>query len=1013
MKRERTVTPLGGKTWAVLLAFGLIGQIAWVVENMYFNVFLYNTVSGDTRMIAAMVAASAVVAAVTTLFVGALSDKLGRRKAIIVYGYLLWGLSVMVFALVRVDWMAHLVGPASAAYVTAVLVVVLDCVMTFFGSSANDAAFNAWVTDATDETNRGRVESVLAVMPLIAMLVVFGALDALTTAGRWWLFFLIVGALVMLGGALGHFLIEEKAAPPTEGTKGCFANIVYGLRPSVVLANPVLYLALLSLGIYNASQQVYMPYLIIYLQRGLGIDDYAVVLGAVLLAASLISVLFGRLIDRRGKVSVAIPAAVVAILGLTLMVFARSAAAVILSGIVMLGGSMVLSACFQGLVRDYTPAGKAGQFQGIRILFQVLLPMVTGPYIGSAVIRSTGRTYEELGVIREVPTADIFTASAVVLFLIFIPILLLKRREKAPAALKTLYTPWGAALDKGHPLPEYPRPQLCRDSYQNLNGPWGYAFTDGRVPERFEHDITVPFSPECPLSGVSRQLKPGETLWYRRGFRLSEGFHRGRALLHFGAVDQCCTVYLNGQEVGSHAGGYLPFSFDVTDFLCEGENTLVLSVTDATEQRIHAYGKQSSRRGGIWYTPQSGIWQTVWLESVPVTYIQSLKITPLYDDTKVRLELTLSGAAEAKVDVMAAGRRVASGVFQEGVCTISIPDVHPWSPEDPFLYDLRVTAGEDLVTSYFAMRKFGTTVLGGKPVCTLNNRPFFMTGVLDQGYWSDGFYTPPSDEAMVYDIQTMKDYGFNTLRKHIKIEPLRWYYHCDRLGMVVWQDLVSGGGAFRPMTMQVLPFLGIHLKDTKGYHRFAREDEAGRDQFVEDLYGTVDLLYNSPCVGVWVPFNEGWGQFDSLQLTQTLWEIDPTRLVDHASGWHDQGGGDFKSRHVYFRRVKLRGDRSRVLVLTEFGGYSCPVAEHMVSKKPFGYRVYETPEELTKAWCRLYEKEVLPCMEKQKLCAAIYTQLSDVEDEINGLLTYDRRVKKLPAEAVRAINERLKRFVGG
>lgn len=1012
MGKKTSGKGLGLRTWLALLTFGLIGQVAWVVENMYFNVFLYNTITGDADKIAAMVALSAVVAAVTTLAMGALSDKLGRRKRFIVGGYLLWGLSVMAFALVSVQGLEKLMPAAAAVQTAAVIVIALDCVMTFFGSTANDAAFNAWVTDVTDDTNRGRVEAVLAVMPLIAMLVVFGALDGLTAAGRWSLFFVIVGGLTMLGGLLGQVFIREPAnLKRAEGNY--LANILYGLRPSVVAANPALYWSLLALAVYCASQQVYMPYLIIYIQRFLGIDNYALVLAVVLVTASIISVALGRVIDKRGKLTVALYAAPAAFIGLLLMFFARSMHAVMFCGSVMLGASMVLTACLQGLIRDHTPAGKAGQFQGIRILFQVLIPMVTGPYIGAAVIGHTGRTYVDLGVVKEVPTAEIFLFSALALALIALPLWRLRRREGGRrAALRPLFTPWGETLDRDHPLPEYPRPQLRRESYLNLNGRWRYAIrAGGGAPEEYDGEIIVPFSPESLLSGVGRQVGPEDTLWYQRTFALPEGFRKDRVLLHFGAVDQTCQVFVNGELAGEHQGGYLPFAFDITDSLSEGENTLTVAVTDRTSLSRHAYGKQSFTPGGIWYTPQSGIWQTVWLESVPENHVESLKITPLYDEKKVRFVLTAKAPDGANIVVRKDGQVIAEDWYDgtKGSLDMPVTDEHvrPWTPEDPFLYDVTVTLGEDRVDSYFAMRKFGTAEVDGKKVLALNGRPIFMNGVLDQGYWSDGLYTAPSDQALIYDIETMKDLGFNMLRKHIKIEPLRWYYHCDRLGMIVWQDLPSGGGRQSPMVTQVLPFLGIHLKD-KNYRRFGREDEESRDQFVQDLYDTVDLLYNTPSLAVWAPFNEGWGQFDSLQITQLLWEEDPTRLVDHASGWHDQGGGDFKSRHVYFRPVKLRPDGDRVLALTEFGGYSMAVPGHCASEKLFGYKMYHTAGDLMEAYLRLYREEILPHMEERGLSAAVYTQLSDVEEEVNGILTYDRRLCKLDKTEVRRLNRRLR-----
>ena len=430
----KKTTALGGRTWAALLIFGLFGQIAWVIENMYFNVFLYNTISGDTSMIAAMVGWSAVTATVTTLVMGALSDKLGRRKVLIVAGYLLWGASIAVFALVRSR--QDLSAPAAvalAAHGTAVLVVVLDCIMTFFGSTANDAAFNAWVTDVTTVDNRGRTETVLSAMPLVAMLVVFGALDGLTQRGNWSLFFLIVGGLTALGGVLGLFFIKEPAdLHRAEGDY--FSNILYGLRPSVIRANPLLYLSLCALGVYCISQQVYMPYLIIYIQRFLGITDYTFLLAGVLIVSSVISVALGRTVDRRGKLPSLCAAAPVGVVGLVLMFFARSQWAVLGAGIVMLGAGMVIQACCNGLIRDYTPAAKAGQFQGIRIIFQVLIPMVIGPSLGVLAIRSTGMTYEDLGVVKEVPTPGIFLMAAAILLLIGVVIALLGGRMQKEGA---------------------------------------------------------------------------------------------------------------------------------------------------------------------------------------------------------------------------------------------------------------------------------------------------------------------------------------------------------------------------------------------------------------------------------------------------------------------------------------------------------------------------------------------------------------------------------------------------
>lgn len=423
-----TAVKLGGRKWLTIVLVGLVGQFAWTIENMYFNVYLYNTISTDPDYIAAMVGWSAAAATLTALLMGALSDRLGKRRVFIAGGYILWGASTAAFGLVTVENAAKLFPAAGAVSAAAVMIVVLDCVMTFFGSTANDAAFNAWLTDATDESNRGRAESVIATLPLISMLVIFGAFDGLTQAGRWSEFFLIFGSLVSATGVVSLFLVKDEPGLRPRRDR-YFANLVYGLRPSVIAKNPLLYLALLAFSVFSVAVQVFFPYLIIYIQNFLGITDYAVVLGVVLIIASLVSVLSGKLIDRMGKLRFTLPAAAVMFIGLVAMYFARGQAAVIIAGCVMMSGYMLVTASLSGKVRDLTPPDKAGHFQGIRMLFAVLLPMVIGPAIGSAVIKGGDLTYVELGVTKTVPTPAIFLAAAAVLLLTLVPVFILKRRE--------------------------------------------------------------------------------------------------------------------------------------------------------------------------------------------------------------------------------------------------------------------------------------------------------------------------------------------------------------------------------------------------------------------------------------------------------------------------------------------------------------------------------------------------------------------------------------------------------
>ena len=569
-----------------------------------------------------------------------------------------------------------------------------------------------------------------------------------------------------------------------------------------------------------------------------------------------------------------------------------------------------------------------------------------------------------------------------------------------------LMTPWGEHLDENCILTEYPRPQMRRNSYLNLNGRWEYAITDSdESPRHWDGTILVPFSPESALSGVGRSLQPGQTLWYRREVILPQGFipADGRLLLHFGAVDQEAAVYWNGRLLGRHMGGYNAFTLDATDALGP-RNSLVVRVHDDTDASFHSRGKQKTRRGGIWYTPQSGIWQTVWMEAVPRHYIESLRIVPLFDQSAVEVMVRCSQPlqCEATVD----GRTVP---FTSGEpARIPMPDFRAWSPEDPYLYDLSVTLGEDRVESYFGMRKMEVRAdRGGVKRLFLNGEPYFQSGLLDQGYWPDGLYTAPSDEALIYDIQTAKAMGFNLLRKHIKVEPMRWYYHCDRLGMLVWQDMPSGGGKYRFSTITLPLVTGIHRRDNH-YRAFARASSQGRGEYMDELEEMVGQLFNAPSVVLWVPFNEGWGQFDSTFVMERLRALDPTRPVDPASGWHDQGAGELRSLHVYFKPFRFRRDRrGRALALSEFGGYNLRVDGHCFNQKDYGYRRLPDAAALWRDFSRLYEREVLPAVPRG-LCASVYTQLSDVEDELNGLMTYDRRVVKLDADEVRELNERLK-----
>ena len=579
-----------------------------------------------------------------------------------------------------------------------------------------------------------------------------------------------------------------------------------------------------------------------------------------------------------------------------------------------------------------------------------------------------------------------------------------------------------------HPLAEYPRPAMRRDSCEILNGPWQYAITQtAEYPAAWQGSILVPYSPEAPASGVGRTLQPGQWLHYHRLFAPPAG-EGGRVLLHFGAVDYACAVQVNGHLAGGHRGGYWPFTLDITDLLNgTGRNSLWVAVQDPTGHGTQARGKQTLKPGGMFYPAQSGIWQTVWLERVPDNYIQTLTVTPDYDARTVTVRVHTAkpgGAVNLWAMVRAGGVTIAEDwgsdeADQDGEVTLNIPEEHffPWSPDTPFLYDLTVgtnqgeEAGLDTVHSYFALRKWSCApdAHGVLRFC-LNDKPILLNGLLDQGYWPEGLYTPPSDAAVERELSEVKALGFNLLRKHAKIEPQRWYYHCDRLGLIVWQDIVNGGSAYNLwfvtyLTNVLQPLLRRFPDGKAAYSLLSRAKPAGREEYAHELADTVQALRCHPCIACWVPFNEGWGQFDAGKAVQALRTLDGTRLVDEASGWFDQGGGDVHSLHNYFYPLRIRPQK-RTVALSEYGGIAWPMPGHEPPHKTYGYGTAKDRQELTARYKKLQLKTVLPQLEKG-LSALVYTQLTDVEDEVNGLFTYDRAAVKPDANAVRSVNAAL------
>ena len=1010
MKKE-----LGRKFWAAMLIFGLVGQIAWVVENMYLNVFLYKMFHASAADISLMVGASSVAATLTTIFVGALSDKLGKRKVIICLGYIVWGISILGFAFIKVETLIPIAGGAvQAAALGVTLTIALDCIMTFFGSAANDAAFNAWLTDKGGDGNRGKIEGFNSMMPLVSILVVFGGFMGfnLDLAESWTTIFYIIGCVVIVIGILGFFLIEEAETTVKETDQSYWGTVIYSFKPSVISNHRLLYCVLGAFALFGISIQTYMPYLILYYEKSLNMANYVLIMAPAIILAAVVTALYGKVYDMQGfKGSISISIGVL-LAGYVILLFTRTTVPVFIGSLLMMTGYMTGMSVFGAMIRDNIPENKSGQFQGIRIIGQVLVPGIIGPAIGAFVLRDAEQILNNDGTYSFLPNANIW-AAAIVTGLVLC------------AGLKMIFTMMRVGHydllsetgeefieEKQMPWQEYPRPQMRRNKYCLLNGTWKCNGSD----------ILVPFAPQATLSGYGKKVD--DKLVYEKTFVIPKDFDKEKILLHFGAVDQIATIWVNGEKVGSHEGGYLPFSFDITKVVKrDGENQLKVEVID-TLSKDYPYGKQTKKRGGMWYTPVSGIWQTVWLEEVPDTYIEKIIMTP--DLKGVDIELVLKGtngdnpghtdiacgkAAGFDVSVELEPGNVVTKHFEgnkgrleiEGM-TDSNGKVHVaklWTTETPHLYPINITYGKDRVDSYFALRTIAIEKQNGVNRVVLNGKPIFMHAVLDQGYFCDGLFLPAKAEEYEKDILRMKELGYNMLRKHIKIEPESFYYACDGLGMLVMQDMVNNGG-YNFIFDTALPTFGFKTRnDAKG-----KIEGKCKEFFKQHTKETIEHLYNHPSIVAYTIFNEGWGQFNSDEMYDYVKELDPTRLADSTSGWFAQKKNDFDSEHIYFKVIPLE-PKERPLFVSECGGYTMAAEGHYYSKyAQYGYGASDTKEALTKDIVYMYENMIIPYV-KDGVCGCVYTQLSDVEDEINGLYTYDRKVCKVVKEDMRTMAEKL------
>ena len=988
-------TKLSPRFWCALTLFSLIGQVAWVVENMYFNVFIYNMFRATADDISTMVAASAISAALTTIFMGALSDRVGKRKLFMCAGYILWGISILGFCFIRVDAADPTVWLATNASAVAIsLVIILDCVMTFFGSTANDAAFNAWLTDSTDNTNRGAAEGINSMMPLVAILAVFGGFMFfdLTVAESWVWIFAIIGGVVIAIGVLGIFLIKDSPKCVKSET-GYWQNLIYGFRPSTVKGNKSLYFYLASFILFNISIQIFMPYLIIYYEKSLGMADYVFIMAPAIILASVATALWGKVYDKKGFDFSGLIALASLMTGYVLLYLFKGTVLVFAGSLFMMCGYLCGMAVFGAKIRDLTPDGKAGMLQGVRICAQVLIPGVIGPKIGSMVLANAELVANNDGTFSFLPNQNIFLAALIVA--VVLTVLLVVLRPQKPVRTVDLKTPFEEAAKGDEWEREYPRPQMKRDSYLSLCGVWDLGVEKKGTTEPIG-EVKVPFSPETRLSGVNRTLQKDERYIYEKVFELTEDFARERTLLHFGAVDQIAEVWLNGTYLGEHVGGYLPFTFDVSGIATAGTNVLRVRVTDELDIQL-AYGKQRKKRGGMWYTPISGIWQAVWLEGVPERYISSLRITPTLSSVKI----DTVGGEDNKTLTLHLPEGDKEYTYEGDQIEIEIENPILWSPENPHLYTFTITDGKDSIDSYFALRTVEVKTVADKQYICLNGKPYLFHGLLDQGYYSDGIYTPATPEGYRYDIAKMKELGFNMLRKHIKIEPDVFYYECDKQGMVVFQDMLNSGH---------YSFIFDTALPTAGWRRgfFHTVSARRRADFEGGSRALMDLLYNHPSVCYYTIFNEGWGQYlGASRVYDEFKAYDPTRIFDTTSGWFKVPRSDVQSEHIYFRRVQFKRE-GRPLVLSEFGGYSCKIEGHSFNlDQNYGYTTHPSTESFSNELERLYLEEVLPAIQNDGLCATVLTQVSDVEDETNGLVTYDRQVCKVNTERMQALAKKL------
>lgn len=1014
------------RQWLVFIFVGLAGQFAWSIENMYLNTYLYYLADASrdfnaSPMVAWTTALSAITATLTTIFMGSLTDKLRKRKIFVCVGYLLWGLATASFGLLDIGNAQSLIPIAMAGMTAGILVIVIDCLMTFLGSTANDAAFNAYVTKSVRDEDRGKVEGVLSILPLVAMLIIFVGLNGLTAEGHWDLFFYIVGFIVSLVGLVSFFLIPKEGKEEKSDEK-YLPLLAEGFLPKTVKSHRNLYLVLLCYFIYGVSIQVFFPYLMVYVERTVGVPNdtgglltpFAIVMAVALLLGSLGSVLLGFLSDKKGKRKMILPTAGILALGLLLLFFAPAIVSdtgryvyTAIGGTVMILGYVGMPTILNALVRDEIPKGKEGSFMGVRMVFVVALPMCIGPFIGDALNRGTGETYAgEYGNISSLPSPYGYLVALFLLLLILVPYFFLKKTDKALS--NEGYLVKDLVGDRKLPKVErekgHPRPSFARKDFLSLEGSWDYAITKTPdLPSSYDGKILVPFAIESPMSGVNHLLLPDEYLFYHRSVHMPGILEKEHVFLCFEGVDQFADVYIDGKNVCSHEGGYTRFRIDIRPYLTGNTFHIIVRVKDVTDSSYLMTGKQRLKPNGWFYSSSSGIVKSVYLECCGKECIESLRILPDFDDRSVHVLVRAKENFDVQLSISSLSQRK---IKTNREVRIPLNPFHSWTMETPYLYDVTVCSKDDCVTSYFGVRKVEVgTGKDGKRHIYLNGHKIFLNGLLDQGYYPYGGLTTEKTDYFLKDIHNAKILGFNCLRMHVKVEEDLFYYLAAKEGLYLIQDIPNGGEHI-PFFNVVYPRASVALFNHSAFlsrKGYGRADSKGRKTFLDDALSIVRDFVSNPAILVITIFNEAWGEFSPDRAYSILKGEYPMFLFDTASGWLDTPKSDLFSIHSYTLPHLRRKRKGRPYILTEIGGASLKVPDHYFYPKVYGHHVCKKAESLAKRYSRLYSG-FYDQIEDGSLNGLIYTQLNDCETEANGLYTLDREWLKLDYRMIKDIN---------